>query len=345
VYVGNLITSLQCLDAGVTTILDNSHNARTADHSNAAVEALFDAGIRAVHAFGAPRAGTWDQQWPRDIMRLRDEYFSSRDQLVTLRLFDAFPVSDVWEFAKTEGLWVSTEMGSHVGNLKDLHAARLLTAEHTFNHCFGVSDDDWLLIQYAGVRVNVCPRSDASFRLGFGSESMRKALSLGIRPGLSMDNEVSYGIDMFVEMQTLLLQQRARTFETTLAGEPDVPNHLGLGEVLEFATVRGAQNCDLEDKVGSLIPGKEADIVLVRTTDISTFPLTNTLATLVTFASRGNVDTVFVAGTVRKWRGRLVGHDLAKIQKTVETSRDYLLSAQGLTSDPFAERGSKPINT
>jgi 5-methylthioadenosine/S-adenosylhomocysteine deaminase len=233
-------------------------------------------------------------------------------------------------------------MGSHVGNLKELHATGLLTAEHTFNHCFGLSDEDWLLIQDAGVRVNVCPRSDASFGLGFGREPIRKALSLGIRPGLSMDNEISYGIDVFVEMQTLLLQQRSRTFEATFAAEPDVPNHLRLAEVLEFATVRGAQNCDLENKVGTLTAGKEADIVLVRTTDISTFPLTNTLATLVTFASRGNVDTVFVAGALRKWRGRLVGQDLAKIQGTVENSRDYLLSAQDLTCDPFAESGSKP---
>jgi len=141
------------------------------------------------------------------------------------------------------------------------------------------------------------------------------------RATLSMDNEISYGIGMFVEMQTLLLQQRSRSFEATFAAGPDVPNHLRLAEVLEFATLCGAQNCDLEDKVGSLTPGKEADIALVRATDINTFPLTNTLATLVTFAGRGNVDTVFVAGTLRAWRGRLVGHDLAKIQGIVESSR------------------------
>lgn len=343
-YVGNLVTSLQCLDAGVTTILDNSHNARTADHSSAAVEALFDAGIRAVHASGAPRAGDWDEQWPADVTRLRDEYFASEDQLVNLRLFDGFPVPEVWELARNEGLWVSTEMGNHVDNLADLHAKGLLTAEHTFNHCFRMSDDDWMLIRDTGVQVNVCPRSDASFGLGFGREPVRKALSLGIRPGLSMDNEISYGIDMFVEMQTLLLQQRAHTFESTFAEEPDVPDHLGLEEILEFATVRGAQNCNLGDKVGSLTAGKEADVVLVSTTDVSTFPLTNALATLVTFAGRGNVDTVLVGGEVRKWRGRLVGHDLAKVRRTVEASRDYLLSAQGLRPDVFAEHGSSPVN-
>jgi len=116
-----------------------------------------------------------NQQWPRDILRLRDEYLRSRDQFVTLRLFDAFPVRECGSSPKNEGCWVSTEMGSHGGNLSELHAAGLLTAEH-----------------------------------GFRRESIRKALSLGIRPGLSMDNEISYGIDMFVEMQTLLIQQRSR---------------------------------------------------------------------------------------------------------------------------------------
>lgn len=62
------------------------------------------------------------------------------------------------------------------------------------------------------------------------------------------------------------------------------------------------------------------------------------------FATSTSVDTVFVAGSLCKWRGGLVAHDLTKIQGTVENSRDYLLSAQGLTCDPFAEGGSKPLN-
>ncbi len=79
-----------------------------------------------------------------------------------------------------------------------------------------------------------------------------------------MDNEISYGIDMFVEMQMLLLQQRAATFEAARNEEPEVPDHLSLDQVLEFATVGGAANCNLAHKVGSLTPGKEADVVLVR---------------------------------------------------------------------------------
>src|SRR5215813_835687 len=86
-YVGNLITALGCIDAGITCIIDNSHNSRSAAHSDAAVQALFDSGIRAVHASGAPQTGTWDRQWPQDLERLQKRFFSSDDQLVTLRMF------------------------------------------------------------------------------------------------------------------------------------------------------------------------------------------------------------------------------------------------------------------
>ena len=66
-YIGNLITALGCIDAGITCIIDNSHNSRSAAHSDAAVQALFDSGIRAVHASGAPQRGEWDHQWPPDL--------------------------------------------------------------------------------------------------------------------------------------------------------------------------------------------------------------------------------------------------------------------------------------
>ena len=61
VYVGNLITALGCIDAGITCMIDNSHNSRSAAHSDAAVQALIDSGICGVHASGAPQTGEWDK--------------------------------------------------------------------------------------------------------------------------------------------------------------------------------------------------------------------------------------------------------------------------------------------
>ena len=80
--------------------------------------------------------------------------------------------------------------------------------------------------------------------------------------------------------------------------------------------------------------------MLIRATDINTAPLSNALATVTAFAHAGNVDTVFVAGQVRKFRGELVGQDLNKIRSLTESSRDYLYSARSLTGDIFAEQGT-----
>ena len=99
-YVGNLITALGCIDAGITCFIDNSHNSRSAAHSDAAVQALLDSGVWAVHASGAPTFADWDRQWPQDVSRLQRQFFASDDQLVTLRLFSRGLVKDDWETAR-----------------------------------------------------------------------------------------------------------------------------------------------------------------------------------------------------------------------------------------------------
>ncbi|MDX3077876.1 amidohydrolase family protein [Streptomyces sp. MI02-7b] len=325
-YIGNLLTSLVSLYAGVTTIVDNSHNSRTADHSSAAVEALFDAGIRAVHAAAAPRFGDWDQQWPGDIDRLQAEYFPSADQLVTLRMMDTTADADSWRFAHERGLWVSSEMGADwVDNLVDLHKQNLVTETHTFNHCLGLTEEEWQIIADTGVKVNVCPRSDTLFGLGPSFPAIDEALAFGIRPGLSMDNELSYGVDMFSEMSVLTHLQRGRVHQRRNAAEPDLPEPISADDAIEFATLRGAENAGLIDKVGSIEVGKEADLILIDTTAPNTIPATDPVATVVAYAHPGNVSAVFVGGNVRKWDGHLIGVDMHAVRTVAEQSRDWIV--------------------
>jgi len=91
----------------------------------------------------------------------------------------------------------------------------------------------------------------------------------------------------------------------------------------------GAQNAALDRKIGTLTPGKEADVVAIRADDINMIPLTNAISSVVSYAHPGNVDTVLIAGEIRKWRGRLVGHDLATIRARVQQSRDDLFERKG----------------
>src|SRR2546425_10753610 len=80
-YVGNLITALGCIDAGITCIIDNSHNSRSSAHSDAAIQALLDSGIRGVHASGAPQNGDWDKQWPQDLARIQKQFCGAPEEI------------------------------------------------------------------------------------------------------------------------------------------------------------------------------------------------------------------------------------------------------------------------
>jgi cytosine/adenosine deaminase-related metal-dependent hydrolase len=331
-YVGNLVTALGCVDAGITCLIDNSHNSRSAAHSDAAIKALFDSGIRAVHASGAPTFGEWDKQWPGDIARLQRQYFSSDDQLVTLRIFSLGLVKDDWRLAQRMGLWISVDGGgapNAAQMLQDFKKDGLLHERRAFNHGTGLTEESWLLLRDAGISVNACPRSDAQWALGTEAMGLQQALNYGIRPGLSVDNGTAYSIDLFGEMHAALVLQRWAAHGASKRGEP-VPPRLTVRDMLEFATVRGAQNAGLAHKIGTLTPGKEADIVLIRTGDINTLPLNNAVGTVVSYAHAGNVDTVLIAGMPRKWAGKLADVDLAAVRERVQRSRDQLFARRGM---------------
>lgn len=336
IYVGNFITALGCIDAGITCMIDNSHNSRSAAHSDAAIKALFDSGIRAVHASGAATFGDWDQQWPQDLARLQREFFSSEDQLVTLRLFSRGLTKADWQTADRLGLWLSIDGAGRENSadiLQQFKAEGLLNERRSINHGYGLSDAAWRLIRDAGISVNACPRSDTQWALGPGTLGLQDALNHGIRPGLSVDNETSYSTDMFTEMRVAFHLQRWGAQQAAARKEANPPAPLKMRDLLEFATIRGAENAALQRKVGTLAPGKEADIVVIRAEDINTMPLTNAVSTVVSYAHTGNVDSVFIAGHARKWRGKLVGHDLNRVRKMVHESRDRLFASRGFKVD------------
>ena len=338
-YVGNLLTALGCIDTGITCIIDNSHNARSAAHSDAAVEALVDAGIRGVHASGAPQAGDWDHQWPADLSRLQKKYFSSPDALVTLRMFS--PVSrENWALARSLGLRITTEFqGEAAAALLDpLWAEKLVGPDNTFNHCGALPDRTWRIFRESGATVNVCPRSDSQYGLGEGISAYQHALDQGIKPGFSVDNETSYSTDMFTEMRVAFAIQRALVQNRKFRGERDPGAPVNVRDVLECATLSGAQCAGLGGKIGSIAPGREADLVLIRADDLNLYPSNNAIGTVVQAADRSNVDTVIVGGRVRKLRGRMVGVEMARLKRMVEESRQYLFEKVGYKEDIFAEK-------
>ena len=330
VAIGQRVTAAQALNGGVTTIVDNSHNSRTAVHSDAAIAALRSAGIRAVHAVGSPTAGGAGTHLPADLLRLRDEYFSSTDQLLTLRMFDVTPSVESWTFAAEHDFDVVAEMGMWIPNLDALLATRLMREGHTYNHCAGLSDAQWRLIAESGAAVNMVPRSDSQFGLG-AFIPILQANRLGLREGISCDNELSYGYDMFSEMRTLVTVQRGLSFAAEFGGEAQVPDRYGPRDALRAATVGGALNAGLSDKIGSLTPGKKADVIVLDLDQVPTKPFGSLAGTVVNFAGIGNVDLVVVDGRIRKCRGGLVGTDYGALVGEAEQSRESLLNQFGVS--------------
>ncbi|WP_244788313.1 amidohydrolase family protein [Cupriavidus pauculus] len=338
-YIGNLLTSLGALDAGITTIIDNSHNSRSLEHANAAVDALADAGIRAVHAPGAPLAGTWQKDsWYEDLAQLKATRFTNEDGLLTMAMMVSMD-REQWAVGRGLGIPLVTEFfGKEMSEmLPALQRAGMLGADNIFNHCTDLTDDAWQILRAEGVKVNVCPRSDSHWGLASGMFGYQAALNHGMRPGFSVDNESAYSGDMFAEMRTALSLQRSAAQARKFGGDKNAPQPVTMRQLLSAATFDGAAVAHLGNRTGSLAAGKEADIVLINAQDINLYPSNNALGTVVTAAERSNVETVIVGGRIRKIGGKLVGVDFERLRRDTEESRRYLFDAVGFRSNPFAD--------
>jgi cytosine/adenosine deaminase-related metal-dependent hydrolase len=335
-YIGTLATLLAALNGGITTVCDNAHNSRSKAHSDAGIAALIDSGVRGVHAYGRPVAGDWDEQYPEDAYRLKETYFSSDDQLQTMRFYlvGRYPTEEIRAVSKVRrdlGVWLTFDSGIELQPVADFYAEGTFDGRETINHGTWVPLDKRKVLAANGAKVNVCPRIESQFR--FGDIPYQDWIDVGIRPGLSNDNPATYVVSMFHEMRSLYAYQRARVHREAMSGLTRLPKLVTQRDMLESATIAGAENCALDHKTGSLTPGKQADIILINTGSIDLFPRNNALCTAVQGSDVGSVDTIFVAGRLMKWRGKLVGVDFPRIRAAMEASRDYLY---GATDWPYA---------
>jgi cytosine/adenosine deaminase-related metal-dependent hydrolase len=336
IYAGTLISALSAIDSGVTCLGDFAHNLRSCTHADSAVKAFVDSGVRTVHASSGAFFGEWDRQWPDDMIRLKERWFSSPDGLTTLRLGvlgtralgDSVALSaEKLAFARDLGLHVVADgiIGEESSVLiEELGEAGLLGPDVTFVHCSDISDAAWSIIASSKVRVSLAATSEAQLGIGAAIPPIQRALDHGVRPGLAIDSEVALSPDLFTQMRVLYCCQRMNAHNRRLRGIEPLPDLLNAQDVLEFATVWGAHTNGLLDKTGTLTPGKEADLVLLNPHNYQAVPVNNAIGTVVLAADARMVDTVLIAGKPRKYDGKLIGHDLADVRRLVETSRDYL---------------------
>jgi cytosine/adenosine deaminase-related metal-dependent hydrolase len=317
VHAGNLLGALEALNAGITTLLDWSHANNTPEHADAGVHALRESGIRAVYAYGPPAAGDYwgvsPHPHPRDACRVREQYFATDDQLLTFALALRGPgmctpdvVAHDWALARELDARITVHAGQRVTGFKtemvaELHRAGLLGPDTTYVHCNDTTEEEWKLIADSGGTISLSPYVE--MLMGHGYPPYGRALAHGLRPSLSVDVVTSVPGDMFTQMRTALAAERALFAgdDHDIAFAPTLTHR----DVLRAATIDGAAACGLDHRTGSLTPGKDADIVLLRADRINTFPVVDAAATVVVSADTSNIDTVLVRGTVQKRDGVL----------------------------------------
>src|SRR5882757_7490703 len=238
VYAADLLSALGAIDAGVTCILDWSHIQNSPAHTDACIKGLQESGVRAVFAYGAGQNESGrvmeiaTSKYPGDIGRLRKQYCSSDDQLVTLYLaaLGGSPEATFAQFkaARDVGARITIHVG--VGEfgrnalLEKVNALGGLKDDTTYIHCCTLNDTEWKLIKDTGGTVSIAGYVETL--MGHGNPPVQKAIDLGIRPSLSVDVETSVPNDFFAQMRTAFSLQKKEVWERRHAGDANAPKFL-----------------------------------------------------------------------------------------------------------------------
>jgi 5-methylthioadenosine/S-adenosylhomocysteine deaminase len=341
VYASNLAGALECLDAGITTLVDWSHINNTPEHPDAAIRALQEVGIRSQYAYGSANLSLSDYWFESkiaipndDVRRVRDTYFSSDDGLLTMALAtrgSGFCLDDVvrseWTLARDLGIPITVHvaMGRLAGRfamVKHLSEMGLLGPDTTYIHCCYLSDEEWQLVADSGGTVSIAAQIET--QMGHGWPPTAKAMSYGLRPSLSIDVVTTAPGDMFTQIRAAFGADRARANAVFWQKNEPAEGLLTARQMLEIATINGAHVAGLESRTGSLTPGKKADVVLLDARRLNVARVIDPVAAVTLSADVSNVDTVIVNGVVRKRNGALTA-DVARARDLVEQSRDYLV--------------------
>ena len=337
-YVGNLVSALGALDAGITTLLDWSHIQGSPEHTDAVIKALQDSGMRAVFAYGFPWWGDWNDRQPSWFVRAAKQYFSSKDQMMTLALaapgpeFVDFEIArDHWKLAREVNARITTHVGvgsyGMEGKVQEMGEAGLLREDTTYIHCTTLNETEIQMIVDTGGTVSLA--APVEMMMGHGMPPIQKFLDRGLKPSLSVDVETNVPGDMFTQMRSVMSLQHALSYERQLLGDSKAPERIHSREVLAYATIEGARANGLEHKTGSLTLGKEADVILLRTDKPNVFPINDPIGAVVWGMDTSNIDSVFVAGKPMKRNGQLLHVDWNAVKKAVTEAREHVIKKSG----------------
>ena len=347
VYAATLIGLLGAAEAGITSVVDWSDIQLDPSYADAALEAHADAGLRTVLVHSIPSWAENQEAVGSALRRLVTGRADAAPSMTTIAFGPADPVSsdrqqaalDVADLERLSGDWkVARELGlrihAHAGSnsssggvVSDMAAKGLLGEDLTLVHCTNLNDDDLDAVSSSGTRVALAPSSEMAG--GRGSLTIQRLIDRGIRPGLAVDTERVAPGDMFAQMRAAISMQHATFFDLKLAGKAGLPQLLSTREVIRYATVDGARVAGLGGVTGVLMPGKQADIVVLRTDRPNIFPINDPIGAVVWGMDTSNVDWVIAGGRVLMRNG-VLDADVARAGNLARAAQQRVGAASGV---------------
>ena len=327
-YIATLVGALNQLNCGTTLLADWCHNNPTPAHNDAAIAGLLESGIRAAFFHGTakpdPKPGQtpfWEVPHPRaEIERLLKSH--QGHALLSVQAAVLGPHYSTLEvalhdfaMAKDLGLIASMHQGGGPARTPEgwdkLEAAGLLGEHINIVHGHALSDDQ--LKRFCGLGMSFSAAAESEMPQGHGHPITGRLRALGKAPSLGVDLESVMGGDMLTQARIALGQQRSldNFAYRELHGSIPPTSTITTREALSWVTVEGARMLKMWHRIGSLAPGKQADLVMIRATDLNMQPVHDAVNSVVMQTSLANIDSVMVAGQWKKRHGQLLGVDLA----------------------------------
>ncbi len=346
-YIATEVGALNQLNCGTTTLVDWCHNNPTPAHNDAAVEGLIRSGIRAAFLHGTPKPDPkpgqqpfWEVPHPRaEVERLLKRH--QGNPLLSIHaavLGPHYATMDValhdFRMAKELGLIASMHQGGGPARTPDgwekLEAAGLLDSHINIVHGHALSDDQ--LKRFCDLGMSFSAAAESEMSQGHGHPITGRLRKLGHAPSLGVDLESVMSGDMLSQARIALgIQRSLDNFDyRVLHGSIPPTSTISIREALAWVTVEGARMLGQLDRIGTLKAGKQADLVLIRASDLNMQPLHDAVSSVVMQTSLANIDSVMVAGQWKKRDGRLLGVDLAPKLAALQASGEKIAKAMAL---------------
>jgi cytosine/adenosine deaminase-related metal-dependent hydrolase len=341
IFCATQVGALNQINCGTTTLVDWCHNNPTATHTDAALDGLFDAGIRATFMHGSPKPDPKPGQphfseipHPRnEVERLLRERFAGSQGLVNLGLAILGPHYSTLEVARHDirmamelGLVASMHQGG--GPEKAPRGWEMLDSDGLLGpwinvvHGNDLSDERLARLVQLGVSFSIAPEGELT--QGHGFPIVGRLRALGAAPTMGVDLESILSGDMFSVIRIALGVQRGFDNAASRQATGKIPetSTVTTREALSWATTAGARMLGMSSQIGSITPGKQADLVVIDATAINMQPLHDPVSAVVMQTSLANIDSVMIAGNWKKRHGHLLTADLpAKLERLAGSGR------------------------